>query len=208
MKATILGVGRVLPLAALGLVAVLASGCGSASNGATPTHTVTVTKTSGSGATAPATPTPTSTTPAGPAECSTADLKVAVGSGNGAAGTAFYNLDFTNVSSATCFLQGYPGASLVSQGNSAGSQIGADAKRNPANPSNQLTLGPQQTAHAVLGVADAGNFPQSTCHIVTAHWLKVFPPDQTVAAYVSFTTQTCSSTAVPTMQITALSSGA
>ena len=64
-------------------------------------------------------------------------------------------------------------------------------------------LAPGQTANAALGVAEAGNFPASTCKQVTAHWLKVFPPDQTVAAYVAFTTQTCSSTSVATMRIAA-----
>ena len=154
-------------------------------------------------ATGPSTPAP----PAGPAECTTAALHVAVGQSNGAAGTIFYNLDFTNVTDAACFMQGYPGVSLVSAGNGAGSQIGADAKRDPVTPSKQILLPAQGTAHATLGIAEAGNFPASKCNQVSAMWLKVFPPDQTVAAYVPFTTQTCASTSVPTMRITALSAG-
>jgi hypothetical protein len=105
-------------------------------------------------------------------------------------------------------MQGYPGVSLVSAGDGSGSQIGADAKRTPVAPSHQIVLAPGQAANAALGVAEAGNFPAATCKQVTAHWLKVFPPDQTVAAYVAFTTQTCSSTSVATMHIAAVTSGA
>ena len=141
-------------------------------------------------------------------ECTTADLKVTRGQSNGAAGTIYYNIDFTNTSSSSCFVQGYPGVSLVSAGNGAGTQIGTDAKRVPVTPSHQIVLAPGQTANAALGVAEAGNFPASSCNPVTAHWLKVFPPDQTVAAYVAFTTQTCASTTTATMHISAITSGA
>jgi hypothetical protein len=105
-------------------------------------------------------------------------------------------------------MEGYPGVSLVSAGNNAGSQIGADAKRNPVVTPKQIVLAPGQTANAQLGVAEAGNFPPSSCDPVTAHWLKVFPPDQTVAAYAPFTTQTCASTSTATMHIAALTAGA
>jgi len=147
-------------------------------------------------------------TPADPAECATAALRVRIGPSNGAAGTIYYDIVFTNASSTTCFLQGYPGVSLVSAGDASGSQIGADAKRDPVAPPVQVVLAAGQTAHAVLGVTEAGNFAASKCNPVTAHWLRVFPPDQTAAAYAPFTTQTCASTSLPTMRITTISSGA
>jgi hypothetical protein len=133
---------------------------------------------------------------------------VKIGSSNGAAGTIYYDVVFTNAGSVACFLQGYPGVSLVSAASTAGSQIGADAKRDSVMPPRQIIVAAGQTAHAVLGVAEAGNFPASNCDPVTAHWLRVFPPDQTVAAYVRFTTQTCASASVPTMHITTISRGA
>ncbi len=208
MNITASGARMLLLLVAAGTVAALASGCGS--NAApTPGTTVTVTASPPSGggsqpsATAPSTPAP----PAGPAECTTAELHVAIGESNGAAGTIFYGLDFTNITDSTCFMQGYPGVSLVSTDSGAGSQIGADAKRDPVTPSKQLLIPAEGTAHAVLGVAEAGNFPASKCNPVSAMWLKVFPPDQTVPAYVPFTTQTCASTSEPTMRITAVSAG-
>jgi hypothetical protein len=181
---------RLLAAAALGSAAALAAGCGSSSSSGagSPQHTVTVTVTpsSGSGGT---TSTPsTSPTAPGVAECATSDLSVRVGASNGAAGTIYY--------------------SLVTAGSGSGSQIGADAKRVPVVTPKQIVLAPGQTANAQLGVAVAQNFPTSSCHPVTAHWLKVFPPDQTVAAYAPFTTQTCASTSEPTMHIAALTAGA
>ena len=46
----------------------------------------------------------------------------------------------------------------------------------------------------LFGIAEVANFSASTCNPLTAHWLKVFPPNQLSAANVSFTTQTCAST--------------
>lgn len=201
-------VRRLLALGALGPVAALVAACGSSSSSGTPGSTVTVTVPPSSGGTTPASSPSTPPTPAGLAECTTAVLHVKLGTSNGAAGTIYYDIVFTNAGTKSCFIEGYPGVSLVSAGNTAGSQIGADAKRDAVTPSAQVTLAAGQTAHAVLGVANAGNFPASKCDPVTAHWLKVFPPDQTVAAYAPFTTQTCASTSVPTMRITAISSGA
>lgn len=204
------GVRRLLALAALGPVVAAATACGSNSS---PSSTVTITATPSSGAagggstSSPAT-SPSTSEAAGPAECTTAVLHVKVGSGNGAAGTIYYNLDFTNVGTATCFVQGYPGASLVSADSNAGSQVGADAKRDAVTPVKQITLAQGQTAHAVLAVVDAGNFPAGKCNPVTAHWLRIFPPDQTVAAFAPFTTQTCASTSLPTLRITTMSAGA
>ena len=104
-------------------------------------------------------------------------------------------------------IEGYPGVSLVTAGSDAGSQVGDDAKRTTTTPVHAITLAAGQAAHAVLGVAEAMNFPAAKCNPVTAHWLKVFPPNQRAAAYVSFTTQTCASTTQPTMTIAAITSG-
>ena len=49
------------------------------------------------------------------------------------------------------------------------------------------TLSPGQTVHAELQVADAQNYPAAGCGLVTAHWLKIYPPNQTAPLYVSFT---------------------
>ena len=134
--------------------------------------------------------TPTSTAMGNP--CSTADLKVTVvtTSGGAAAGSIYYPLNFTNVSSSSCVLDGYPGTSFVTS--PSGSQIGSPASRNPAVAPAPVTLVPGATAHATLQVVDAQNYDAAACAPVTAHWLRVFPPDQTAAAEISFTTTVCS----------------
>lgn len=199
--------GRIVALCLLAAAAGLATACSSSGDGGASPAASAATSPTQTGPTSPTQAAPTSPSQAVPGTCATAGLRVSKGASNGAAGTIFTNIDFTNISGSTCVLRGYPGVSLVSAGSNAGSQIGADAKRSRPTPVKSITLAGGQAAHAVLGVADAGNFPASRCHPITAHWLKVFPPDQTVAAYVPFSTQTCASTAQPTMTITAVSAG-
>ena len=199
---------RVLAGSLLAATAVLAAACGSSGTNSSSTATVTVTPSSSAApATSPAPTASSSRAQAAPAPCATAGLRVSRGAPSGAAGTIFYNIDFTNTSGTACVLEGYPGVSLVSAGSSSGHQVGDDAKRTTTTPVHPVTLAGGQTAHAVLGVAEAGNFPAAKCHPVAAHWLKVFPPNQRAAAYVSFTTQTCASTTLPTMTIAAITSG-
>ena len=210
MNFTASAVRQLLVAAALGSAAVLAAGCGTtSSNAGSPGRTATVTTTPSSGTT-PASP-PSSPSPseaAGPPECTTAALAVKVGSSNGAAGTIYYSIDFTNVSASNCFVQGYPGVSLVSAGSGTGHQIGAAAGRDAVITPKPIVLAPGRTANAQLGVAEAANSPVSSCHPVTAHWLKVFPPDQTVAVYAPLTTATCASASVLTLHIAAITAGA
>jgi Domain of unknown function (DUF4232) len=125
-------------------------------------------------------------------QCPTSALRVTVNKakGSGAAGTSYVPIDFTNISSHSCDMFGFPGVSFVTA--SRGSQIGSPASRQTTFGSQTVTLPSGGTAHAWLGVADAGNFPASTCHPVTAQWLKVYPPDQFGAAYTRFTAAVCS----------------
>ncbi|HVB43773.1 MAG TPA: DUF4232 domain-containing protein [Streptosporangiaceae bacterium] len=189
--------------------AVVVSACSSGTPAPSGTATLTPSATQGASNSPTATaPAPTnSASPAVVASCRTTGLHVSTGYNSGAAGTLYYNIDFTNISGNTCFLLGYPGVSLVSAGSNAGSQIGADAKRDAVTPVRRITLAAGRTAHAELGISAAGNYPSATCQPVTAHWLKVFPPGQFAAAYVKFMTQTCASTTVPLMRITAVSAG-
>jgi uncharacterized protein DUF4232 len=93
--------------------------------------------------------------------------------GNGAAGTIFYHLEFTNLSGQACTLQGFPFVFAV---NLAGHQIGNRAVLDHAFPANVVTVGNGKTIHAVLGIVDTGNFPTSACKPVTAAGLEVFAP--------------------------------
>jgi Protein of unknown function (DUF4232) len=185
---------RMIASAALGSGVVLIAACGSSGSPASapaPTKTVTATAPA---STTPATPAPTPTpTQTGPLPCPTSALRSSVGSGNGAAGSTYYPLEFTNVSSTACTLFGYPGVSFVT-GNGGG-LIGRAASRNPAVSSQLVTIAAGDTAHATLQVVDAMNYPNADCHLVTAHVLKIYPPNQTAPIYLSFTAPTCSSRA-------------
>jgi Protein of unknown function (DUF4232) len=110
--------------------------------------------------------------------------------GGAAAGSSYYPIDFTNTSGSTCTLFGYPGVSFTS--GQGGSQIGRPASRNPAGPPVTVTLTPGTVAHATVQVTQAANYSKSACEPVTAHWLKIYPPNQTAPLYVRFTAQACS----------------
>jgi hypothetical protein len=181
--------------AVLACAAALAAGCGTSSPGAaspgtSPTKTTTPSVNPG-GTIAATTPAATTTGSATP-PCATSALKVTVdtSSGGAAAGSTYYPIEFANVSGSSCTLYGYPGVSFVTA--QGGSQIGPAATRNPTLPKTLITVGPGQTVHAELQVADAQNYPPGDCGIVSAHWLKVYPPNQTAPVYVSFSAQACS----------------
>jgi hypothetical protein len=183
--------------AALACCAAVVAACGSTNSpAASPAATTGTAPTSSAPSSPPSTPatspSASPSAPAGPAGCASSGLQVAVpaSKGNAAAGSSYYPVQFTNTSSATCTLFGYPGVSFVT--GVGGSQIGIAATRNPAVPRKLITLAPGGTVHAELQVVDAANYPPSSCGLVTAHWLKIYPPNQTTPLYVSFTAQACS----------------
>ncbi len=210
---------RGIAVSSLVAAAALAAGCGSSGNGqsassAPPSAPATsqspsVTVSSpAAGGSAAAAPNGKSTSASGLAACNTANLSVSLktNTGGGAAGSTYIPIEFTNTSGAACALYGYPGVSFVTGQN--GSQIGAPAKRSGSFSNVNVTVASHATAHAWLQVAEAGNYPASSCHVVSAHFLKVYPPGNTAPAYVSYSDQTCSSAKVATMTIDPVRTGA
>jgi hypothetical protein len=110
--------------------------------------------------------------------------------GSGAAGTIYYNLEFTNLSGSTCTLFGYPG---VSGTNLTGTQLGSAAVRIGATPQT-VTLANGATATALVGIVEGGIFPPAQCGPVTAAGLRVYPPGQTQSKRVPFPFAACSKT--------------
>jgi hypothetical protein len=82
---------------------------------------------------------------------------------------------------------------LVTTAAGAGRQIGAAALRGTAFAKVAITLAPGRTAHAWLKVAEAGNYPASSCQPATAGGLRIYPPGQTEAGYVRHRFSACSS---------------
>lgn len=187
---------RLAVAALLACAGPLAAACGSAAGPSpAPTATITVTSPTPGSPAAPASA-PGSTaasSPAGPAGCATSALQASVGQGGGAAGSTYYPVEFTNVSGTTCTLYGYPGVSFVTK--VGGQRIGRAARQDTTLARRLVTLAPGATAHALLQVVNAMNFPAAQCGLVTAHWLRVYPPGQFGALYIRFAAPACSSTA-------------
>jgi Protein of unknown function (DUF4232) len=194
MDTTLLLTRRALPAVALACAAVLATGCGSSSSntasGGSPAQSSSAPASSPSSAPAASASPSNSPAPPGPGPCPTRSLQVKLGASQGTAGSVYTTIVFTNISNVTCTLYGYPGVSL--QTARPLHQIGKPAKENPATPRKLVTLQPQTTANALLRIADAGNYPESTCGMTTAHYLQVYPPNQTTPAYIKYNTQACS----------------
>jgi hypothetical protein len=197
--------------AALTCVAALAAACGTSSPSAAPGTTATTASPAPSASTSPASSAAASPTPAatpaaaGPAACPTRSLKAKIGISQGTAGSVYTVIDFTNIGTVTCTLYGYPGVSLA--GGTPVKQIGLAATESKFTPRTLVTLAPGATANALLQIVDAGNFPPAKCGMVTAHYLQIFPPNQTTPIYLSFTSAACSKP-VQTLNVSVVMTGA
>jgi hypothetical protein len=107
--------------------------------------------------------------------------------GNGAAGTIFFKLHFTNLSGHRCTVRGFPG---VSAANASGHGIGPGASRFTGSV-HTITLRNGATAAANLGIVEALNFPPALCRPTTAAGLRVFAPGATRAKFVPFPFAAC-----------------
>jgi hypothetical protein len=197
---------RVAAAVALASGVALLAACGSKAppSGGTVTKTVTR-KASSPASTSAAPPSPSvSSSPAVPA-CATSELAASLGQGNGAAGSTIVPLEFRNTSSSACTLYGYPGVSFVT--GPGGSQIGTSASEDNATPRQLVTLAAGSTAHALLQVAVAQNYPPSRCHLVQAHWLRIFPPGQTAPLYVKFNSATCTAKSIRVLAVQTMAPG-
>jgi Protein of unknown function (DUF4232) len=191
----------------------LAAGCGSSSSGtpgsgaslssapvATPTHhhhhSATPTPTPSATPTVTVTPTPTptltvtATVTSAPVvkRCDSSNMTLSLGNGQGAAGTQYRAIVFTNNGSSACELHGYPGVSYVT---ASGAQIGSPSSEDAGTIKTITLAASGGQANALLRQPDAGNFPPSACHMTTSNRLKVYPPGETVPMFVHDKVQVC-----------------
>ncbi|HEX6522010.1 MAG TPA: DUF4232 domain-containing protein [Streptosporangiaceae bacterium] len=141
--------------------------------------------------------------------CKTATLTVTLdgSQAGGAAGSTYYPVDFVNTSGTACALAGYPGVSFVTAAGTAGRPIGAAAQRNPAFGMTVVRLAPGGYAHVWLQVAEAGNYPQSSCRPATALGLRIYPPGETRPGYVRRHFQACAAASAPLLTVMPLRPG-
>lgn len=143
---------------------------------------------------------------AGLAGCATGDLKVTTGNPEGAAGSTYLSIRFTNTSSASCTLYGYPGVSLAAGSPTA--QVGAAADRQVTAPASVVTLEPGQTGSALLRIVQALNYPTATCSPTATAYLRIYPPNETQSVLLPFKAMGCTSDSVKLLTIAAVRTGA
>ncbi len=124
-------------------------------------------------------------------ECTIADVQVSVDShaAGVAAGTSYLPLDFTNTSSASCQLAGFPG--VVTASGQEGKQIGAAATADTSAAARVMVLANGQTAHIWLRVVDVANIPKPQCDPVAAAGLRVSLPGEQQSTYIGLQLTTC-----------------
>ena len=142
----------------------------------------------------------------GPPGCATRDLKVTVGVAQGAAGSVYQVIDFTNIGTASCSLYGYPGIALA--GGSPVTQIGMAASRSPQAGPALVTLKPGAVANTLLRITQAQNYPTSKCSPMASTYLQIYPPNQTTPIYLGYKSTGCSATGVNLLTVSVVQSGA
>jgi hypothetical protein len=109
--------------------------------------------------------------------------------GSAAAGSVAYPLEFSNVSGRACHLSGYPGVTAIGRrGQRLGSPAGHDTTFRPR----LVILRRGGTAHALLTITEAGNFPARQCRVRTAVALRVVPRGGADPAFVPLSFAACS----------------
>lgn len=115
---------------------------------------------------------------------------IALAQSNGAAGTIYYPLNFTNVSGHRCSLRGFPGVSAIARN---GHQLGSPAGWSARVTARTVVLAPGATAHTILQYRDAEVSTAPGCDPVnTAVVLRVYPPGQYHATVAAFDLPACS----------------
>jgi hypothetical protein len=118
------------------------------------------------------------------------------------AGSTYYELQISNISSRTCTLYGYPGVSAAR----GTTQLGSPADRNPEHPSRLLTLAPGSTVHAILRITDVGALPG--CKIASADLLRVYAPNDFGSMTVPLSFQACANKGPIFLHVTTTVAGA
>jgi hypothetical protein len=128
--------------------------------------------------------------------CEGPSLVVSVGDGQGAAGTVYYRVVFTNRSGASCYLQGFPGVAAAD----ASGKAKVDASRETTTAARRVVLAAGRSAHANLAVR---NVPPGSAACPSYPLLLVTPPDSRRTTTISRSVQPCADQ----MRITVLQAG-
>ncbi|WP_189491286.1 DUF4232 domain-containing protein [Streptomyces antnestii] len=117
--------------------------------------------------------------------CGVSDLYLSMGAKGLGAGQLFWPIRFTNTSTTSCTLRGFPGVSVL---NTAHQQIGAPATRT-TQPIHTVTVRP---AHTVTAVIHTTNGPIGGSCRPTGTYIQVFPPGSSHSVLIPAALRVCS----------------
>lgn len=141
---------------------------------------------------------PVATPPTTTATCTVRDLEVSLGDSEGAAGTVYRALVFTNTSDHSCTIEGIPRVAFVTE--QRGEQVGAAAA--PVGATGPaVTLEPEAAATAPVGFVQIGNFDPEACQPTEVSGLRVSPPGREADEFVPFDTTACGAEDFRTMTV-------
>ena len=124
--------------------------------------------------------------------------------GGGAAGSVYYRIEFTNLSTATCTLSGFPKVNAVDL---KGKRVGAFVAAEPGKKAAKVTLAPGQVAAAQLRIVDALNFPADKCKATTAAGLRVGIPGGSGNKVAPLAFETCARATTKTQSVGPVTAG-
>ena len=139
------------------------------------------------------------------AACATSPLQIWFAQpGGAAAGSSYVPLEFSNIGTTSCSLDGYPGVSGV---NADGAQLGSAANWNPEVTPTNVVLAPGATAHVILQVVDVANYPSTVCEPTAATGLRVYPPNQKASVVLQYSFEACAKTGSNYLGVDAVNAG-
>ena len=142
---------------------------------------------------APAPAAMTTLTHAKPApRCTTARLAISLASAPQTlpAGTR-YPVEFTNTSTASCTLAGYPQVAAYDSRDGALTPVGNAARQVESASAHRIVLRPGATAHSDVDLSGA-SLPARACKKVTATGLRVIAPGESTPRYLRHKVTACS----------------
>lgn len=140
--------------------------------------------------------------PVTPRSCTANQLTITPGRVDGAAGTLWLPLYFTNTSTRACTGYGFPRVAYVTGPH--GQQVNDQATHDSSNAPQPVVLAPGESAMAVLRMPQAGNYDEQTCRPVQVAGIRVAPPGVRATVFISQPKTACSVGGIATPGISAL----
>jgi hypothetical protein len=117
--------------------------------------------------------------------------------GGGTAGSFYYRIQFTNLTSHTCTVTGYPKVNAVDL---KGRRIGAPATHAPGKKK-VVRLAPGEAATATLQIVDALNYSPDQCKPTLAAGLRISVPGGSGSKLAPLAFETCALASAQTLAV-------